>query len=89
MTKVICDICGKDIVSDKYLITIKNCAPDLSSYGFMLDMCEECRKAFDDWVMHRKIGHKASDEPNKSQERDDESCDEIWEKAYAERDGKK
>ena len=26
---------------------------------------------------------------NKPQERDDESCDEIWEKAYAERDGKK
>ena len=26
---------------------------------------------------------------NKSQERDDESCNEIWEKAYAERDGKK
>lgn len=27
--------------------------------------------------------------PYKPQERDDESCDEIWEKAYAERDGKK
>ena len=26
---------------------------------------------------------------DKSQESDDETCDEIWEKAYAERDGKK
>lgn len=27
--------------------------------------------------------------PYKSQERDDESCDEIWERVYTERDGKK
>ena len=48
--------------------------------------CLECAKE------HRQLAtwlRELKAYRNKSQERDDESCDEIWEKAYAERDGKK
>jgi len=50
------------------------------------DSCLECAKE------HRQLAawlRELKAYRNKSQERDDESCDEIWEKAYAERDGKK
>ena len=55
-------------------------------YGENMAKCEECAKEhrqLAEWLKELKAYR------NKSQESDDESCDEIWERAYAERDGKK
>lgn len=55
-------------------------------YGKNMAKCEECAKE------HRQLAtwlRELKAYRNKSQERDNESCDEIWEKAYKEREGKK
>ena len=55
MTKTICDICGKDIITPSM---IKNSISDLkfciSSYGKMWDICPECREDFNRWMVIRK-----------------------------------
>lgn len=55
-------------------------------YGENMAKCEECAKE------HRQLAtwlRELKAYRDKSQESDDASCDEIWERAYAERDGKK
>ena len=55
MTKTVCDICGKDM-SNLMLknSTISDLNFCISSYGKMRDICPECRKDFNRWMVIRK-----------------------------------
>lgn len=54
MTKKICDICGKDMPLDINLRSIKDYKFCISSYGKVLDICDECRNELDKWMKNRK-----------------------------------
>lgn len=54
MTKTICDICGKEILSEMYVSSIKDYKFCISSYGKVWDVCTECRNELNEWMKKRK-----------------------------------
>ncbi len=53
MTKVMCDICGKEMDLNAYS-EARKIGACITIYGTPLDMCKECRKTLNDWIMKRK-----------------------------------
>lgn len=54
MTKVVCDLCGKDVNTSVLLRPIGNYRVALVQYGDTLDLCENCKIALDKWISERK-----------------------------------
>jgi len=57
MTKIVCDICGKEIPTIKFIDfnkEIKNINFCISSLGKMWDICDECQTDFNRWVTIRR-----------------------------------
>jgi len=54
MTKVICDLCGKDVQTNKHLKEAKYYIYNIENHGTPIDMCAECRKALYEWIGKRK-----------------------------------
>lgn len=55
MTKIVCDFCGKDAGNKSVLLdALKEYNFRISRYGNTLDMCEDCRKSFNEWWKQRK-----------------------------------
>jgi hypothetical protein len=52
MTKIMCDLCGRDVQTDK--LEAKNHVYDITNHGTQIDMCIECRKALYEWISKRK-----------------------------------
>jgi len=52
MTKVICDLCGKDVQTKQS--EAKNHLYTITNFGMPIDMCIECRKALYEWIGNRK-----------------------------------
>ena len=53
MTKTVCDICGKEMPTLKFVDTIENHECCISSYGEIWDICTECRESFNKWITVR------------------------------------
>ena len=53
MTKTVCDICGKEMPTIKFVDTIENHAFCISSYGEIWDICTECRESLNKWIIIR------------------------------------
>ena len=53
MTKTVCDICGKEMPTIKFVDTIENYEFCISSYGEIWDICTECRESFNRWITIR------------------------------------
>ena len=55
MTKTVCDICGKEMPTQKgdSIYNLKFC---ISSYGKIWDICTECRDSLEKWMTIRKAG---------------------------------
>lgn len=55
MTRIVCDFCGKDAGNQSALLdAVKEFNFCISRYGNILDMCEDCRKSFNEWWKQRK-----------------------------------
>lgn len=55
MTKIVCDICGKEMPnSTKFVENISNLNFCCSSYGRIWDICTECREDLNRWMTTRK-----------------------------------
>ena len=53
MTKTVCDICGKEMPTQKYADRIENYEFCISSYGEIWDICTECRESLNKWITIR------------------------------------
>ena len=53
MTKTVCDICGKEMPTIKFVDTIENYEFCISSYGEIWDICTECRESLNRWITIR------------------------------------
>lgn len=53
MTKTVCDICGKEMPTEK-IKSIENFNFCISSYGRAWDVCNECREELNRWITTRK-----------------------------------
>ena len=53
MTKVVCDICGKEM---KRLILrgLEDFSFSISKQGVLMDICDDCKKGFFEWMQERK-----------------------------------
>ena len=54
MIKTVCDICGKEMPTKKYVDRIDNYNFCISSYGKIWDICTECRDSLEKWMTIRK-----------------------------------
>lgn len=54
MTKTVCDICGKEMPTEKFAGTIEDVKFCISSYGKIWDICNECRVSLNEWMTIRK-----------------------------------
>lgn len=45
MTKTVCDICGKEMPTIKFVDTIENYEFCISSFGQIWNICTECRES--------------------------------------------
>ena len=55
MTKIVCDICGKEMPNlTKLGVDIRNVNFCCSSYGRIWDICTECREDLNRWMTTRK-----------------------------------
>ena len=54
MTKTVCDICGKEMPTSKYVPAIESMNFCISSHGKIWDICNECRENFRRWMDIRK-----------------------------------
>lgn len=52
MTKVICDLCGKDVQTKQ--LKAENHVYTITNFGTPIDLCAECRKALYEWISKRK-----------------------------------
>ncbi len=50
MTRVMCDLCGKEVFS----INSEKCTYSIEIHETSMDMCKECREALGEWVKKRK-----------------------------------
>lgn len=54
MTKTVCDICGKDMPTEKFTGTIRDLNFCISSYGKIWDICTECLVDLNKWMTKRR-----------------------------------
>lgn len=55
MKKTICDFCGREMKTTSDLLEpISNYNFCISRYGNKLDICDDCRKSFNEWWNQRK-----------------------------------
>ena len=54
MTKTVCDICGKEMQTQKFVGTTENMNFCISSYGKRWDICDKCRLDLNRWMTMRK-----------------------------------
>jgi len=54
MTKTICDICGKEMPTTKFVDHIEDLNFCISSHGRIWDICTECRDELNEWMKKRK-----------------------------------
>ena len=53
MIKTICDLCGKDVQTNKQK-EAKDYIYNITNFGTPIDLCIECRKVFYGWISKRK-----------------------------------
>lgn len=58
MTKTVCDICGKEMATTKFVDPIENMNFCISSHGKIWDICTECREDLNRWMTIRRSGGK-------------------------------
>ena len=59
MTKTVCDFCGKEMKTTSDLLEpISNYNFCISRHGIKLDICDDCRKSFNEWWNQRKVRNK-------------------------------
>lgn len=61
MTRIMCDICGKDIPLGMNFKDTKRHGFRITIYETKLDMCKECREALYDWIINRRAECRTSD----------------------------
>lgn len=66
MTKTVCDICGKEMPTEKFVDNIRNLNFCISSHGRIWDICTECRVSLNRWMTILK------EEANKEESEDKE-----------------
>ena len=54
MTKTICDICGKEMPTAKFVDNIEDMNFCMSSHGRIWDICTECRESLNTWMTARR-----------------------------------
>lgn len=54
MTKTVCDICGKEMSTAKFVDNIEELNFCISSHGKIWDICTECRTSLNRWMTVRK-----------------------------------
>lgn len=54
MTKTVCDICGEEMATIKFIGAIEDQNFCISSYGRMWDICTECRISLNRWMTIRR-----------------------------------
>lgn len=54
MTKTICDLCGKDVQTNKHKGEARDYIYTITNFGIPIDLCVECRKALYEWIGKRK-----------------------------------
>ena len=54
MTKTVCNICGNEMPTTKFIDSIENLNFCISSHGKIWDICDECRASLDKWMLMRK-----------------------------------
>lgn len=54
MTKTICDICGKEMPTDKFDCRSEDIKFGISSFGRFWDICDDCRTELNKWLEQRK-----------------------------------
>lgn len=54
MTRTVCDICGKEMPTIKFVDTIENQNFCISSHGKIWDICTECRVSLNRWMTMRR-----------------------------------
>ena len=54
MTKTICDICGKEMPTTKFVDAIEDLNFCISSPGKIWDICNECREDLNRWMNMRR-----------------------------------
>lgn len=67
MTKTICDICGKEMPTQKPYANFRNFNFCISSNGRTWDICNECRVSLDRWITTRKRGCDEKECANKAE----------------------
>lgn len=65
MTKTVCDICGKEMPTAKFVDDIRNLNFCISSHGRIWDICTECRVSLNRWMTIRR---EAESEENDDEE---------------------
>ena len=55
MTKIICDICGKEMPLEALRIPIANHRFAIMSHGKEWDICNDCREKLNEWIKERKV----------------------------------
>ena len=56
MTKTVCDICGKEMLTTlKIVDNIKNLNFCISSHGRIWDICDECRASLNKWMKAQEM----------------------------------
>lgn len=59
MTKTVCDFCEKDITNkDVFIDPIRHMSYSIHYNGIRLDICEDCRLSFCEWIKSRKCSSK-------------------------------
>ena len=54
MTKTICDICGEEMPTAKFVDNIEDMNFCMSSHGRIWDICTECRVSLNRWMTERR-----------------------------------
>ena len=62
MTKTVCDICGKEMPTQKFVGTIEDLKFCISSHGRIWDICTECRESLNRWITIRRAESEVQEE---------------------------
>lgn len=54
MIKIMCDLCGRDVQTDKHLKEARDYVYAITSYGTPLDLCVGCRRELREWINELK-----------------------------------
>lgn len=54
MTKTVCDICGREMPTAKFVANIEDLNFCISSQGRIWDICTDCRESLNGWMSIRR-----------------------------------